>query len=140
MLLHLEAISDEMIVVLENGTIIIQQVTISNGHDKNPEDSDSEIVTTGQKIYRDKPREIWTSKDSKRFRLDRIARNIIIRSTPGFIQCKLWGSKTAKVAWKLIEEIFAGTEETKENKFEVSTLKFQNFKQGPLDSLEELDF
>ena len=28
----------------------------------------------------------------------------------------------------------------KENKFEVLKLKFQNFKQGPSESLEELDF
>ena len=56
------------------------------------------------------------------------------------IQCKLWGAKTAKVAWQLIEEICAGTEKTKENKFEVLKLKFQNFKQGPTETLEELDF
>ena len=40
----------------------------------------------------------------------------------------------------MIEEICAGTEKTKENKFEVLKLKFQNFKQGPTETLEGLDF
>ena len=34
----------------------------------------------------------------------------------------------------------AGSEKTKENKLEVLKLRFQNFKQGPTESLEELDF
>ena len=93
-----------------------------------------------QKIYKEKPREICTSEDSKRFWLDGIAGNIIIRSTPEFIQSKLWGSKTAKAAWKLIEEICAGTKKNKENRFEVLNLKFQNIKQGTSESLEKLDF
>ena len=46
----------------------------------------------------------------------------------------------AKEAWKLVAELCAGTEKMKENKFEVLKLKFQNFKQGPSESLEELNF
>ena len=138
MMLHLEAISDEMIDVINNGPIVIQQLMeVSNGRDIEQSDGSSQTdsSTSGkpasQVIYEPKPRELWTSEDAKRNRLDGQARNIIIRSTPEHIQCKLWGAKMAKVAWQLIEEICVGTEKTKENKFEVLKLKFQNFKQGP---------
>ena len=98
--------------------------------DKEDEDDDmpaidSGCVARGSIVYDDKPRELWTSEDAKRHRLDGQARNIIIRSTHEHIQCKLWGAKTAKVAWQLIEEICAGTEKTKENKFEVKIPKLQ---------------
>ncbi|WP_137975508.1 hypothetical protein, partial [Salmonella enterica] len=45
-----------------------------------------------------------------------------------------------KVVGQLIEAIGASTEKIKENKFKVLKLKFQNFKQGPTETLEELDF
>ena len=134
MMLHLEAISDEMIEVIKNGPIVIQQLKqvmeVSSGRDRDQSEGSSQTDastsgrSTGQVIYEPKPRELWTSEDAKRNRLDGQARNIIIRSTPEHIQCKLWGAKTAKVAWQLIEEICAGTEKTKENKFEVLKLKF----------------
>ena len=119
MMLHLEAISDEMIYVINEGPIKIRQLKqvteVSDGRKASDKEdgsedmaaSDSGHVARGSIMYEDKPRELWTSEDAKRHRLDGQARNIIIRSTPEHIQCKLWGAKTAKVAWQLIEEICA---------------------------------
>ena len=144
MMLHLEAISDEMIYVINEGpskiTQLKQVTELSDGRkasdkedeEEEPPASDSGCVAHGSIMYEDKPRELWTSEDAKRHRLDGQAHNIIIRSTPEHIQCKLWGVKTAKVAWQLIEEICAGTEKTKENKFEVLKLKFQTSNKVPL--------
>ena len=101
MMLHLEAISDEMICVINEGPIKIRQLKqvteVSDGRkalDKEDESedaaaSDSGRVARGSIMYEDKPRELWTSEDAKRHRLDGQARNIIIRSTPEHIQCKL---------------------------------------------------
>ena len=110
MMLHLEAISDEMIYVINEGPIKIRQLKqvteVSDGRKASDKEdgsedaaaSDSGRVARGSIMYEDKPRELWTSEDAKRHRLDGQARNIIIRSTPEHIQCKLWGAKTAKVA------------------------------------------
>ena len=40
----------------------------------------------------------------------------------------------------MVQDLCAGSEKTKENKLEVLKLRFQKFKQGPTESLEELDF
>ena len=107
MLLHLEAISDEMIYVIKNGPIVIRQLKqvldTSSGKERAQDSSGSSSETTTL-AYEDKPREQWTSEDAKRYRLDGQARNIIICSTPEHIQCKLWGAPSAKVAWQIIEE------------------------------------
>ena len=136
-MLHLEAISNEMIEVINNGPIVIQQAKIvtdvSDGRDEDSarRTSTSETSTsgraTGQIALEEKPRYLWTSEDFKRNRLDGLARNIIIRSTPDHIQCKLWCANTAKEAWQLVEQICAGSQKTKENKFEVSEIKIPEF-------------
>lgn len=150
MMLHLEAISDEMIEAIKNNSIVIQQakivIDVSDGRDEDSarRTSTSETSTSGratsQIALEEKPRYLRTSEDSKRNRLDGQARNIIIRSTPDHIQCKLWCAKMAKEAWKLVEQICVGSQKTKENKFEILKLKFQNFKQGPSETLEQLNF
>ena len=92
MMLHLEAISDEMIEVIKNDPIVIQQEKIAtdvcDGRDEDfaRRTSTSETSTsgraTGQIALEENPRYLWTSEDFKRNRLDGQARNIIIRSTP----------------------------------------------------------
>ena len=139
MMLHLEAISDEMVTVINDGPIKIEVVSSScpraNDDTATPSEKNEVVI-----VRKPKDRSEWTSEEAKRFRLDGQARNIIIRSTPDSIQCKLWGAKTAKEAWKMVQDLCAGSEKTKENKLEVLKLRFQNFKQGPTESLEELDF
>ena len=100
MMLHLEAISDEMINVIQKGPIrILQKVEsypVSSGKDKDTEDGSSKEGEV-RESWVEKPRSEWTSEEAKRFRLDGQARNIIIRSTPDTIQCKLWGKTSSKV-------------------------------------------
>lgn len=124
MMLHLEAISDEMVTVVNDGPIKIEVSSSSypraNDATANQEENNECVV-----VRKPKDRSEWTSEEAKRFRLDGQARNIIIRSTPHSIQCKLWGAKTAKEAWKMVQDLCAGSEKTKENKLEVLKLRFQ---------------
>ena len=108
MMLHLEAISDEMVTVIIDGPIKIEVScnTFPRANDPTAtQDEKNECVV----VKKPKDRSEWTSEEAKRFRLDGQARNIIIRSTPDSIQCKLWGAKTAKEAWKMVQDLCAGS-------------------------------
>lgn len=63
--------------------------------------------------------ELETAEEAKRFMLDSVARNIIIRTTPNFIQCKLLKCVNVREACNLIQEICTGTTNAKENKLEI---------------------
>ena len=86
-----------MIYVIKNGPIVIRQLKhaldTSSVKERDQDSSGSStpdigIRTTTQIAYEDKHRDLLTSEDAKRFRLDGQACNIIIRSTPEHIQCK----------------------------------------------------
>ena len=91
MMLHLEAISDEMVTVINDGPIKIEVSSNSFPRANDPtaaHDEKNECVV----VWKPKDRSEWTSEEAKRFRLDGQARDIIIRSTPDSIQCRLWGA------------------------------------------------
>ena len=90
MILHLEAISDEMITVIQDGPIKIQieksAFPVSNGKDREgdtgKDDAETSITPPGSQdkvTLVDKPRSQWTSEEAKRYRLDGQTRNIIDR-------------------------------------------------------------
>ena len=72
-MLHLEAISDEMINVIQNGPIRILQkqdsYPVSTGRDKDTEGGSSKEGEV-RETWVEKPRSEWTSEEAKRFRLD----------------------------------------------------------------------
>ncbi|KAL6587807.1 hypothetical protein OROMI_000785 [Orobanche minor] len=125
---HLAAMHEEMIFVIQDGPIKTMKVNTT-----------ARVEGQEHDVYVEKDRDQWTADDRKRANLDNVAKNTLFVTLDKDTFSKVKSCKTAKEIWDKLKHICEGTELSKENKISKLTQQFEFFEMKPTEMLEELD-
>ncbi|KAL6535019.1 hypothetical protein OROMI_026393 [Orobanche minor] len=125
---HLAAMHEEMIFVIQNGPIKIMKVNTA-----------ARVEGQEHDVYVEKDRNQWTVDDRKRANLDNVAMNALFVTLDKGSFSKVKSYKTAKEIWDKLKHICEGTKLSKENKISKLTQQFEFLEMKPTETLEELD-
>ncbi|KAL6568829.1 hypothetical protein OROHE_003570 [Orobanche hederae] len=125
---HLIAMHEEMIFVIQDGPIKIMKANTA-----------TRVEGQEHEVYVEKDHDQWTTNDRKRANLDNIVNNALFVTLDKGTFSKVKSCKTAKEIWDKLKHICEGTELSKENKISKLTQQFEFFEMKPTETLEELD-